>query len=247
MSETNLTAAAVMTAVPVVIAPDAPLAQAIRLMAGHRISGLPVVNAAGEAVGMLTEGDLLRRQEIGSEGGPPGWFESLFMPGRSAAHYVQTHGRRVQDVMTPEVVSVTEFTPVADIAALMIRHRIKRLPVLRDNKVVGIVSRADLVRAIGDKLDVAQGSADDATIRRLILNTMESQSWLQRSVTLAVENGIVLFDGCVFDPRQRDALTVIAENTPGVKEVQNRLVCIEPNSGMVIYDPNEDPEAPRTT
>jgi len=245
LSETNLTAAAVMTDTPVVIAPDAPLAQAIRLMATHRISGLPVVDAAGAAVGMLTEGDLLRRQEIGSEGGPPGWFASFFTPGRIAANYVQTHGRRVQDVMTPDVISVTEYTPVAEIAALMIRHRVKRLPVLRDSKVVGIVSRADLVRTIGDRLDTTQGSADDATIRRQILETMESQSWLQRSVSLAVENGVVLFDGCVFDPRQRDAMTVIAENTPGVKSVENRLVCIEPNSGMVIYDPNEDKVAPR--
>ena len=148
--------------------------------------------------------------------------------------------------MTPDVISVTDYTPVAEIAALMIRHRVKRLPVLRDNKVVGIVSRADLVRTIGDRLDATQGSADDATIRRQILQTMESQSWLQRSVSLAVENGVVLFDGCVFDPRQRDAMTVIAENTPGVKSVENRLVCIEPNSGMVIYDPNEDKVAPRT-
>lgn len=244
MNAADLTAANVMSRTPLAIAPKAPLAQAIRLMGTHRISGLPVVDETDRVVGILTEGDLLRRAEIGSQGKAPGWFASFFEPGRCAERYVESHGRRVQEVMTRDVLSITEDTPVAEIAALMLSRHVKRLPVLKQGKLVGIVSRADLVRAVGEGLDAEEAATgDDATIRGQILRAMEGKPWLQRSMSFDVKNGVVLLDGCVFDPRQRDAITVIAENTAGVKAVENRLICVEPNSGMVIYDPDQD-EAP---
>jgi len=108
-------AADIMSRSVIAISPDAPLAQAVRLMVDHRISGLPVIDSQGRAVGMLTEGDLLRRAETGTAGEAPSWFSSLFLPGRLAGEYVQTHGRRVSDIMTPDLVTVTEETPLSEV------------------------------------------------------------------------------------------------------------------------------------
>lgn len=231
----------VMSRSVVAISPDAPLAQAVRLMVNNRVSGLPVIDAGGRPVGMLTEGDLLRRVETGTEGEAPGWFAGFFIPGRLAAQYVLTHGRLVSEVMTSDVMSVTEETPLLDVVALMRRKRIKRLPVVREGRVVGIVSRADLVRVVADALGAPAATATDASIRQAIFDELDRQAWAPlNAVSVAVENGVVLLDGCLFDLRERDAIGVIAENAPGVKQVENRIVCIEPNSGMLIYDPDEE-------
>ena len=156
----------VMSRPIVAISPEAPLEQAIRLMIDRRVSGLPVIDAQGRAVGMLTEGDLLRRVETGTEGKPPGWFASFFLPGRRAERYVRTHGRRVAEVMTPNVITVEENSRLADVVELMQRHRVKRMPVVRGERVIGIVSRADLVRVVGDALGAGAVTTDDATIRQ---------------------------------------------------------------------------------
>ncbi len=231
----------IMSRSVVAISPDAPIAQAIRLMIDHRVSGLPVIDTEGRAVGMLTEGDLLRRVETGTEGEAPGWFASFFFPGHQAERYVHTHGRRVAEVMTPDVVCVEEDAPLSEVAVLMQRNRIKRLPVVREGKVVGIVSRADLVRVVGESLRRSTATADDSAIRQQIVKEIGSAPWAPRtSVSVAVENGIVLLDGCVFDMRARSAIGVLAENVSGVKRVDNRLICVEPTSGMLIYDPDEE-------
>jgi len=232
-------AADLMSRSVVAISPDAPLAQAIRLMTDHRVSGLPVIDAEGRAVGMLTEGDLLRRVETGTEGETPGWFASFFSPGRQAEQYVQTHGRRVSEVMTPDVVCVGEDTPLSKVAALMQHRRIKRLPVVRGEKVVGIISRADLMRVVGESLGTSPATADDTAIRQRIVKELSSAPWAP-SVSVAVENGVVLLDGCVFDMRRRSAIGVLAENVPGVKRVENRLICVEPTSGTLIYAPGRE-------
>jgi len=127
---------------------DAAIAEAIRLMLDNRISGLPVIDTAGRLVGILTEGDLLRRSETGTERHRPRWLEILMGPGRLAGEYVRTHGRKVAEIMTRDLVSVTPDTPLDEIVALMERRRIKRVPVLDGDTPVGIVSRADLLRAL---------------------------------------------------------------------------------------------------
>jgi CBS domain-containing protein len=231
----------IMSRCVITVSRDAPLTQAIRLMIDRRVSGLPVTDAAGRLVGILTEGDLLRRVEIGTEGQVSGWFAKFFALGRVAGHYVQTHGRHVSEVMTPTVISVEERTPLSDIVALMRRHRIKRLPVVRDGVAVGIVSRADLVRIIGDALDAPAATADDAAIRQAIVTGLTREPWARNKVIgFSVECGVVLLDGYVFDMRERAAIAVLAENVPGVKRVENRLLCIEPNSGMVLYGPDDE-------
>ncbi len=244
-----MNAAEVMSRDVIAISSDAPLAQAVQLMLEAKVSGLPVLDTEGRPVGMLTEGDLMRRAETGTEGAAPGWFAVLFMPGRLAAQYVQTHGRRVAEIMTPDVTAVEEATPLADVVELMRRRRIKRVPALRGEKIVGIVSRADLMRVLAEALRSPAEAPGDHEIRARIEAELARQPWVhRRSVTVAVENGVVLLDGCLFDMRERDAMRVLAENTPGVKRVENRLICVEPTTGMLMFGPEQDQEeAPRGT
>jgi CBS domain-containing protein len=135
-------AADVMTPEPVSIAPDASINDAIQLMLERRFSGLPVIDASGSIVGIVTEGDLLRRTETGTQRKRPTWIEFIMGAGRLAAEYTQATGRKVSDVMTPDVRTVNENTPIEEIVRLMEGHQIKRVLVVRDRKLVGIVTRA---------------------------------------------------------------------------------------------------------
>lgn len=228
----------IMTHPALAIGPEAPLLQAIRLMTGHRVSGLPVVGPEGQILGVLTEGDLLRRAETGTAGDQPGWLAGILRPGHTAQQYVATHGRRVGDVMTTEVIAVTEDTSLADAVDLMQRHRVRRLPVLRDGKLLGVVSRADLVRHLGEVLAAETPSTDDGALQQAVLDAMARQPWARgHAVSVAAKDGVVQLDGCVFDLNAREALGVLADNVPGVRQVENRIVCIEPYSGTVTYDP----------
>ncbi len=236
-----MNAADVMSPVVVAVHPDAPLAQVVRLMIEHRVSGLPVLDEGGHAVGIITEGDLLRRVETETDGGPPGWLGALFASGRAAGDYVQTHTRRVADLMTADVVSVTTDTPLDEVVSLMRRRRIRRVPVALNGVIVGIVSRADLVRALAGKLDSPPATAADAAIQTTILAELARQPWgAHRSVTVGVAGGVVGLDGVVFDARERDAFRVAAENTAGVLRVENRIICVEPTTGMLIFGPDDE-------
>ncbi len=236
-----MTVAELMTRQVVAIDPETSLVQAIRLMTQHRISGLPVVGPGERVVGILTEGDFLRRVEVGTAEDSGTWLRRLFMPGRAAEDYVLRHGRKVSDVMTTAVVTVTDDTPLPDAVALMQRHNVKRLPVLRNGRLCGVISRADIVRKVGEVLAGAAVSADDGAIQTAIVDAMNREAWARNTmVTIAVKDGVVQIDGCLFDPNERNALGVLAETVAGVKKVENRVVCIEPYMGTVIYDPNAD-------
>jgi len=215
---------------------DATIAEAIRLMLDNQISGLPVIDAAGRLVGILTEGDLLRRSETGTERHRPRWLEILMGPGRLAGEYVRTHGRKVEEIMTRDLVSVTPDTPLDEIVALMERRRIKRVPVLDGDVPVGIVSRADLLRALARTLEERPGpAAGDDEIRERILAELANVSWVPRDgLAITVADGIVRLDGVILDEKERDALRVAAENVPGVRAVEDHLVWVEPMSGTII-------------
>jgi CBS domain-containing protein len=233
-----ITAADLMAHPAIAIDREAPLVQAIRLMADHKLSGLPVVDSAGRLVGMLTEGDLVRRVETGTEAAKPNWLVTFLAPARQAETYVLTHGRRVREVMTTDPISVAEDTPASEIVDMMRQHRIKRVTVLRAGRLVGIVSRADLVRRVGEVLSSAPEAADDQAIRVALNAAMEREAWSPgRLIAVGVQNGVVQLDGCIFDTREREAMQVLAENLPGVKRVENRIICVEPYLGTVIYDP----------
>jgi CBS domain-containing protein len=234
-------AADIMSRVVVAVGPDTTLDQAIKLMTQNRISGLPVVTVGGALVGILTEGDLLRRIETGTAGDPPGWFSSLFRPSALAADYVRTHGRRVGELMTIDVISVAEDAPLATVVALMRQHHVKRLPVLRAGRLVGVVSRSDLMAQVGKALSAPRLEATDDAIRNEIVAGTAQQPWSPGiAVQTGVKEGVVQLDGCLFDMRAREAIQVVAENTLGVREVQNNIVCVEPYSGMILVDPAAD-------
>ncbi len=233
----------VMTRNLVTIGRDAPVREAIRLMLDKQVSGLPVVGAAGKLVGILTEGDLVRRSEIATERHRWPWLEFLMGPGRMASDYVKTHGRVVDELMTHEVAVIGPDTPLADIVALMEHRRIKRLPVIDNGILVGIVSRADLLTALGRALDAGQTPAtgDDEICAR-VLAELEKANWAPRAgLTVTVANGVVELNGVIFDEHERSALRVAAENVPGVKGVSDRLVWVEPVSGTVIDAAQEAP------
>src|SRR5450631_1823744 len=164
--EAAMNAEHVMTRDVISIAPDMTVLQAARLMLQHHISGLPVIDKAGKLVGVLSEGDFLRRQETRTEKRRSRWLEFLMGPGRIAAEYTHSHGSKVSEVMTDEVQTVGEDTPLEDMVELMERHRIKRVPVLRANKVVGIVTRSNLMHAmVSIARTVPAVAKDDASIR----------------------------------------------------------------------------------
>lgn len=243
-----MNAGEIMSRTVIAIDQDAPLSQAVRLMLDGRISGLPVLDGSGRPMGMLTEGDLLRRAETGTEGEASGLLAAVLIPGRLAERYVRTHGRKVAEVMTPAVISVSEDATLEEVAMLMQHKRIKRLPVVRDGTVVGIISRADLLRVLAEALSAPAGTATDGAIRAHIGEELARQPWAhRRGVTVEVQDGVVLLDGTVFDVRERDAMRVVAENTPGVKRVVNRLFCIEPNTGIVLCGPDDGDESGNET
>src|ERR1022692_422844 len=231
----------VMTPKVISVVPSDRIADAIRLMLDNRISGLPVINAAGRLVGMVTEGDLLRRAETGTTRHRARWLQFLLSPGRLADEYVHTHGRRVDKVMTCDVVTAAEATSLDTVVQLMERHGIKRLPVVRDCKVIGIVSRANLLHAlvaVGDAPE--RNGALDAVIRQRILDEIEREPWGPRySIDVVVRDGRVDLWGSLFEERERQALRVVAENVPGVKEVHDHMIWIEPIMGAVVLAPEE--------
>lgn len=230
----------VMSRNPITVPAEAGLAEAVRLMFDHRVSGLPVVDAKAGLVGILTEGDLLRRGEIGTAAGQRSrWLDLLMRPGRLASDYVRTHTRRVGEIMSRDVVSVTEDTPLTEIVRLMERHRIKRVPVLRDGALIGIVSRADLLRAL-QRLLVAEPetAASDETIRQHVLAELAQAPWAPHGLTVDVVNGVVTLDGVILNGQMRGALRVAAENVPGVKAVVDHIVWVEPVSGMIVEAPS---------
>jgi CBS domain-containing protein len=226
----------VMTSGVVPVNSNDSLAKAVELMVKLRVSGMPVVDEGGRLVGMLTEGDLLRRAELGTERKRPRWLEFLLGPGAVAGDYVKTHARRVDEVMTEGAYSVAETTPLAEVLSLMNSRRVKRVPVVRDGLPVGIISRADLVRALGVMM---QGAADapkrdDANIKASIVETLNRQNWATNSpVSVQVHEGNVEIRGVLTDDRQRAAIVVAVENTPGVKTVTDNLALVEPFAGAL--------------
>lgn len=215
---------------------DASVAEAARLMLEYRISGLPVVDADGNLVGIVTEGDFLRRPEAGTERRRPRWLELFVGSERLADEYVHSHSRKVEDVMTRTVVTATEDTPVEEVIELMERHRIKRVPVVRDRKIIGIVSRANFLRAVARLADEAPAfSASDEEIRKKIMTELDSQAWgKDASINVFVRNGIVHLSGIIFDQRKRQAWRVAAENVPGVKSVVDHIISIDSTSGEAL-------------
>lgn len=220
----------VMTCEVTTVRPDTPIPEAIAKMVEGRISGLPVLDGKGQLIGILTEGDLLRRTELGTVRKRPGWLNLLRGPDRSAAEYVRSSTLEVNDIMSPDPVTVTSTTPLEEVVALMERERVRRVPVVNNGVLVGIVSRADLVRALGRALSVrAEIPADDIGIRAGIIDELKRQPWFSQSnVSVMVRHGAVQLDGLVQSDAVRLAIRVATERAPGVKSVENRIEVLDP-------------------
>jgi CBS domain-containing protein len=233
----------VMTWGTITVEPDASITRAVRLMLQNKISGLPVVDANGQLVGMVTEGDFLRRGELGTKRQRPRWLEFLLGPGKLATEYVQSSGQKVSQVMTPEPKTITPETPLEEVVGLMERHRIKRLPVVQDGKLVGIVSRANLLHALASVArEVKPATGDDAAIRERIMAECAKQAWASH-INVVVRDGVVELWGVITDDRARDAFKVLAENVPGVTAVRDHLAWIEPTSGLVLLSEEDEAKA----
>lgn len=233
----------VMTSPVVSIEPDSSVLQAVRIMLQRHISGLPVIDKEGHLVGIVTEGDFLRRAETGTQRRRPRWLEYLIGPGRLAEEYTHSHGRKVNEIMTVDPLIVSEDAPLDEIVRTMEKHRIKRLPVVRGEEVVGIVSRANLVHALaGLARDVKPTAASDEAIRDRIMAELAGQAWAPTALlNVIVKDGVVELWGTITDERERQAIIVAAENAPGVKAVNDHLAWVDTMSGMLIYQSNEEP------
>jgi CBS domain-containing protein len=221
----------VMTTDVITVEPDTTVQDLAKLLAERGISGVPVVDASGQVLGIVSEGDLLHRTEIGTahrhrERRRSWWLDHF--ASELAREYVKSHGRTVKDIMTRNVVSVTEDTDLGEVAALLEARRIKRVPVMRDNKIVGIISRANLVRALGATKGAPprEGEGDDRTIRVRLLTELSREDWARIwPEDIIVRDGVVHFR-LASDEREekRQAFRVAAESIPGVRSVEEHIV-----------------------
>lgn len=226
----------------VTVTPDTSLKDAVHLMIDRHISGLPVVDEAGTVIGILSEGDLLRRVELGTETSTPAWRTWFVSPGQEARNYVRSHALCVGEVMTMPVACVTPDTDLAQVVALMELRRVKRLPVLESGRIVGIITRRDLVRALETLLPPRDTRpVADAELRRRVLAALRAQRWTRRfPIEVKVQHGVVDLVGLVTDEREREGVRVIAENTPGTQAVIDHLLWIESMSGVPMEPPPVD-------
>ena len=216
----------IMTSEVITVEEDATVQAAAELMAEHGISALPVVDKDTRVIGIVSEGDLLHRAETATEQRRSWWLEMMTSTNQLAGEYIKSHSAKVTDVMTRDVISVTDTTPVADIAVLLETHRIKRVSVLRDGRLAGIVSRANLVRALAMTINERASSteADDENIRNKLLAEPKAQKWAEVSpANVTVKDGVVHLWSSYLSEQEKRALVVAAENIPGVRRVEDHM------------------------
>lgn len=232
----------VMSREPRTIAPGASVAEAVGVMLEARVSGLPVVDASGRLVGVITEGDLLARAELGTEKKRAKWLEFLFGPGRSAEDFVHSHGRRVEEVMTRTPITVAPSAGLDAVVGLMLDKRVKRLPVVEDGRLIGIVSRADVLRALSGAFaaDAPAGEVGDEVLVARVKAALAAERWAPTtSLDVRATAGVVELWGSILDERQREAIRVAVENVAGVKGIVDHLVWVEPFSGTIVGAPGD--------
>jgi CBS-domain-containing membrane protein len=214
----------IMTRRVISITPEATLLNAIRLMLKHHISGLPVIDHDHRLVGIVTESDFLHRAETATDP-RRSWLYAIFEPIEAAEGYVRSHGMKIRDIMTKQVVTASEQTPLEEVVHLLEVQNIKRLPVMRDHKVVGIVTRTNLMHAfVSIHRGMQKSSETDASLREHIMREVDHHSWaVGAHVDVMVRNGLADLWGTISDLEQRNALRQLVEDTPGVKIVVDHL------------------------
>ena len=218
-----MNAADVMTPDVICATPDTALSELVRLMLDKGVSALPVVEN-GRIVGIISEGDLLRRVEAGTEYRPSRWIELITSTDRLASDYARSHGRKAAEIMTRDVVTIADSTPLDEVARLLESRRIKRVPVTRDGKLVGIVSRRNVLQALASRLSAPPVTADDKAIRLAFYRELRQQAWAGGGlINAVVADGVVHLWGIAPDEAQRLAIVAAAESIPGVRAVEDHL------------------------
>ena len=212
----------IMTSPVITVGPDTLVRHIAGLLYNHRISAVPVLEH-GKLVGIVSEADLLHRHEIGTDRSARSWWLKLLSADRSIADYVRSHATHARDIMTRDVVCVTPDTPVAEIATLLEKRGVKRVPVLQGEQLAGIVSRSNLVQALAAKGRLMNtGDSGDGAIRARLTAELERQPWWQSTLSnVIVTDGVVQYFGVVDSEEQRQPARIAAENVPGVRAVED--------------------------
>lgn len=232
----------IMTKDVITVGPHTSMLDAGNLMLRCHISGLPVIDEEGKLLGMVSEGDFLRRSEIGTGRKRLRLLEILAGPARLASDFVQEHGREVRDVMTHEVVSVSEDAPLDEVVRQMETNAVNRLPVMRGERVVGIITRTNILRAIaGLAREIPDPTADDDHIRDRITRAVNAAAWRPLGFQVAVHDGVVHLHGVVTSEEARQATSVAARSTSGVTKVYDHLGLLDPYSGFFMGPPDNTP------
>ena len=225
----------IMTPQVITVGADTTIVEAIKTMLRHHISGLPVVDAAGRLIGIVSEGDFIRRAETGTQHKRGRWLTFLAGADRVAAEFTHEHGRKVGQIMTPDPVTVAEGAPLDQVVQIMESHNVKRLPVMRGDRMVGIVTPSDFLAAVaGVASTVPDPSADDDHVRSQVIATISQAPWRPRRLNVTVRDEIVNLGGVIRNERARKAAIVAAENVAGVRKVQDHL------SQAPAYPPPEE-------
>ena len=228
----------IMTRSVITIAPDATILEAAKTMLQHHVSGLPVVDAGGKLLGIVSEGDFIRRSEIGTPRKRGRWLRVLL--GDSAVDYVREHGRSVSDVMTGDPITITEDATLEQIVDAMETNGVKRLPVMKGDRLVGLVSRANLMQAVASLArEIPDPTADDDHIRSRIVAAIDKNDWSPFGLNVIVRDGIVHLSGMITDERSRQAAVVAAQNVAGVVKVHDHLCWVDTMSGMYLKSPED--------
>jgi len=231
----------VMTRKLITVDADTTVYDAAMLMLQKHVSGLPVVDRNGKPIGIISQGDFIRRSEIGTQRKRGRWLRFLLGPGQRADDFVHEHGRKVGEIMTTELFSVTEDTPLEEAVRQMERHKVKRLPVMRGEALVGILTRTDLLRAFASlAADVPDPTADDDHIRRRVIAAIETRDWAPIQLGVIVRDGIVHLSGIITDEQFRKANIVAAENVTGVRLVHDHLSLFDATSGLSFRSPEDE-------
>jgi len=222
--EHTMKARDVMVAPVITASPNASVKSVAESFVRHQISAVPVVDDKGKVVGIISEGDLLHRSEIGTQSRHPWWLSALIAPDTLADEYVKAHARKVVDAMTRQVVTASPETPLHEVAELLEKHSIKRVPIVENGQLVGVVSRANVVQAVASAGEALEIPLSDSTIRDHLLAQLKSQSWAEAAlVNVTVNGGVVDVWGLVSSDSERNAIRVAAEATRGVRAVNDNM------------------------
>jgi CBS domain-containing protein len=215
-----------MTKDVITVGPDTTVTEIAAMLVRHRISAVPVLSADDRVIGIVSQTDLGHRSETGTEKKRKWWLELFADADSRAREYVKSHGLRASDVMTRLVVSVASTASLAEVAEILDTHRIRQVPVMENGKLLGMISRADLVRRLAEvKVAAPAVRPENGALQKAILDAMKSQPWLRSSyVNVAVKDGTVEMWGAVDTEEQRTALRVLVEGVSGVQKVENNVV-----------------------